>query len=118
MMVRSATSRLVLYYCLFLAILGAAFLIFTIWSFQYYSRQNIARGLIERTQEIWNTTQSLLNQPERLSAAIERRIAPEIQDRIIRIRLGDKILYQSGSPSDRSFSPSRVPLSAPSDAPY
>ena len=117
MIVRSVTSRLVLFYCLFLAILGGVFLAFTIWSFQFYTRQTIADGLIDRTQEIWNTAQSLLDQPAKLADTIERRFAPEIQDRVIRIRVGDRILYRSGRPADGSFSVAQIPFPPPSENP-
>ena len=109
-MLRSVTSRLVFFYCLLLVSLGGAFLLFTALSFQHYTRETMASTLAARTQEIWATGQGLLGQPDRLADMIERRFAPESQDRFIRIRSGDQIIYMSGNPVGRDFSAREVPL--------
>ncbi len=109
-MFRSVTSRLVLFYCVLLVLLGGAFLLFTVLSFQHYTRETVTDSLEARTQEIWNTAQGLLDQPKILAAIIERRFAPESQDRFIRIREGMKLIYQSGDPVERDFSARNVPL--------
>ncbi|MES2295021.1 MAG: ATP-binding protein [Pseudomonadota bacterium] len=109
-MFRSVTSRLVLFYCVLLVLLGGAFLLFTVLSFQHYTRETVTDSLEARTQEIWNTAQGLLDQPKILATLIERRFAPESQDRFIRIREGLKLIYQSGDPVERDFSARNVPL--------
>ena len=110
MILRSITSRLVFFYCLLLVLLGGAFLLFTVGSFQRYTRETITDSLAARAQELWNISQGLLDQQPRLTEVIARRFAPESQDRFIRIRLGDKLIYRSGDPEGREFSPQYVPL--------
>ena len=109
-MFRSVTSRLVFFYCLLLVLLGGAFLLFTALSFQHYTRETVTATLAARTQEIWSTGQGLLGQPDRLADIMERRFAPESQDRFIRIRSGDQLIYMSGNPVGRDFSAYGVPL--------
>ena len=109
-MFRSVTSRLVFFYCLLLVLLGGAFLLFTALSFQHYTRETVTAALAARTQEIWDTSQGLLGDPDRLANIIERRFAPESQDRFIRIRAGDRLIYMSGNPVERDFSAYGVPL--------
>ena len=43
LMFRSVTSRLVLFYCVLLVLLGGAFLLFTVLSFQHYTRETVTR---------------------------------------------------------------------------
>jgi heavy metal sensor kinase len=107
---RSVTSRLVFFYCLLLVVLGGAFLAITVLSFQHYTREAIASNLSARAQEIWNISQSTLNQPSALAEVIERRFSPESQDRFIRIRADGTLLYQSGDPAGGDFSAQGVPL--------
>ena len=102
-MFRSVTSRLVTLYCLLLVMLGGAFLLFTALSFQHYTRETVESQLAARTGEIWRTSQGLLNQPDRLADLIERRFAPETQDRFIRIRSGPQLIYMSGNPVEGDF---------------
>lgn len=112
-MFRSVTSRLVFLYCLLLVILGGAFLAFTVLSFSYFTRETTATNLANRAGEVWNLSQNLLDQPARLADTIGRRFSPEPLDRFIRIRTGERILYQSGIPESRDFSPAQVPLTEP-----
>ncbi len=109
-MLRSVTSRLVIFYCLLLVLLGGAFLLFTVLSFQHYTRETVTDNLTARTQAIWDMAQGLLDQPDRLADVIERRFAPESQDRFIRIRSGTRLIYQSGEPAEHDFSGRAVPL--------
>jgi len=114
---RSVTSRLVIFYCLLLVLLGAAFLAFTVLSFQHYTRETLSESLATRAQELWNVTQGTLEDFPQLSESIERRFSPESQDRFIRIRMGDVVLYQSGAPSSGDFAADGVPeVSAPESA--
>ncbi|HEY4276064.1 MAG TPA: HAMP domain-containing sensor histidine kinase [Rhizomicrobium sp.] len=109
-MFRSVTSRLVFFYCLLLVLLGGAFLLFTALSFQHYTRETITSALAARTQEIWDTSQGLLDEPDRLASVIERRFAPESQDRYIRIRSSGRLIYASGNPVSKDFSAFSIPL--------
>ena len=112
-MFRSVTSRLVFLYCLLLVILGGAFLGFTVLSFDYFARETTATALSNRAGEVWNISQSLLDQPARLADVIGRRFSPEPLDRFIRIRAGGRTFYQSGAPENREFDPGQVPLTSP-----
>jgi len=113
MILRSVTSRLVFFYCLLLVVLGGAFLAFTVLSFQHYTRETLTSILSIRAQEVWNVSGDMLDRPIRLQDTIERRFAPESQDRFIRIRAGTVILYQSGNPTSSEFSASSVPVLPP-----
>ena len=113
MIFRSVTSRLVFLYCLLLVILGGAFLGFTVLSFNYFARQTTASALANRAGEVWNISQSLLDQPAHLADTISRRFSPEPLDRFIRIRASGRTVYQSGLPESRDFDPARMPLTAP-----
>lgn len=110
MILRSITSRLVFFYCVLLVILGGAFLLFTVVSFHNFMQGSITDSLAVRTQEIWNTSQGLLDTPTRLSGVIERRFAPQSQERFVRIRRGDRVIYRSGEPIEHNFSAAAVPL--------
>ena len=116
-MFRSVTSRLVLSYCLLLVLLGAAFLAFTVLSFQHYTRETLSNTLATRAQEIWNISESSLHQPQQLAQIIDRRFSPEAQDRFIRIRTGDTVLYRSRMPISGDFSPAIVPVVEPNGDP-
>lgn len=113
MILRSVTSRLVFFYCLLLVVLGGAFLAFTVLSFQHYTRETLTNLLSIRAREVWNISSGMLDQPARLRETIERRFAPESQDRFIRIHVGSTVLYQSGSPASGEFSSDHVPMLAP-----
>ena len=113
MMFRSVTSRLVLSYCLLLVLLGGAFLAFTVLSFRHYTRETLTKTLATRAQEIWNLSESSLNQPARLAELVDRRFSPEAQDRFIRIRTGDTVLYRSRMPIGGDFAPLTVPAIEP-----
>jgi signal transduction histidine kinase len=117
MILRSIISRLVVSYCFLLVLLGGAFLLFTVVSFQHYTRETLSNTLAIRAQEIWNTSQDLLNQPSELKDVISRRFAPEAQDRFIRIRSGKRIIYQSGNPEGGDFSVSAIALSNSQNVP-
>jgi signal transduction histidine kinase len=96
-----------------LALLGGAFLLFTVVSFQHYSRETVSNALIARAGEIWTTTQGLLDDPAGLRALIERRFAPEAQNRFIRISRNGVTLYSSGEPADGDFVSHAIALPEP-----
>jgi len=112
MILRSVTSRLIFSYCLLLVVLGGAFLAFTVLSFQHYTRETLTSILSIRAGEVFNISSGLLDQPARLQDTIERRFAPESQDRFIRIQVGSTVLYQSGNPTSGEFSAGSVPVLA------
>ena len=113
MILRSVTSRLVLSYCLLLMLLGGAFLAFTVLSFEHYTRETLTSTLATRAGEIWNIAESSLDRRAQLAEIIDRRFSPEAQDRFIRIRAGDTVLYRSGTPIGGDFSPLTVPVVEP-----
>ncbi|HVW73537.1 MAG TPA: HAMP domain-containing sensor histidine kinase [Rhizomicrobium sp.] len=115
MILRSVTSRLIFSYCLLLVVLGGVFLAFTVLSFQHYTRATLTNILSIRAREVHTVTSGLLGQPDRLRETIERRFAPQSQDRFIRIRRGNVQLYRSGDPTSGEFSAAGVPLIAPTD---
>jgi hypothetical protein len=87
-------------------------------SFQHHTQETISNTLAFRSQEIWNTSQDLLDTPDRLSAVIERRFAPQLQDRFIRIRRGKTLIYRSGNPVEHDFVSTAVPMIDPKTTPY
>ena len=111
-LLRSVTSRLVFFYCLLLALLGGAFIVYTVLSFRHYARDTVTRPISVRIQVIWDMAQGSLDDPARLAGVMDR-FATEAQDRFLRIRRGTHILYRSGDPADHSFSASKIPLMAP-----
>jgi len=117
MILRSVTSRLVVSYCLLLVLLGGVFLLFTVISFQQYTRQVVTANLETRTHLVWNTAQGLFGQPQKLADIVDHRFAPEAENRFIRIRLGGATLYRSGDPLTHDFSAGKVPLPDPGALP-
>jgi signal transduction histidine kinase len=113
MILRSITSQLVFLYCLLLVLLGSGFLAFTVLSFKHYTRETIATTLENRSDEIWNSAQSALDQPARLNDIINRRFSPDTLDRFIRVRDGEHVLFVSGEPENHGFDPRKVPPMAP-----
>jgi len=110
---RSVTSRLILFYCLLLALLGGAFMLYTVLSFRHYARDTVTRQIPVRIQLVWDNAQGALDDPARLADLMERRFVTEAQNRFLRIRRGTHIIYRSGDPADHSFSPAAVPMVAP-----
>jgi signal transduction histidine kinase len=109
MMPRSVTSRLITIYCLLLVLLGGAFMVLTVLSFRYYTRETMSSNLEVRGREIWNTAEEYVDRPAQLATIIERRFSPEAQDRFIRIRIGDRLLYTSDDPLGGGFVAAQVP---------
>jgi signal transduction histidine kinase len=112
---RSVTARLVAFYCLLLVALGGAFLGVTVLSFHYFTQQTLTDILSMRNRDVWNLARESLDDPARLSDLIERRFSPELQNRFIRIRVGEKVIYQSGDPETGTFSASEVPWLNPAN---
>src|SRR3984885_4481348 len=97
---RSVTARLIFFYCLLLALLGGAFMLYTVLSFRHYARDTVASPIPVRIQVIWDMAQGSVDDPARLAVLMER-FATESQDRFLRIRRGTQILYRSGDPADQ-----------------
>ncbi len=95
---RSPILRLVVLYCVLLLLLGAAFAVFTIKSFERYTNETIYREVRARSSEIWHTAQDNLGDTQKLSRLLELRFAPEAQEHFIRISESGRILYQSAIP--------------------
>jgi hypothetical protein len=112
-MIRSLTSRLIFFYCVILLMLGAAFLGITVVSFRHYAGQVITNILAVRTQDVWRVSRDEIQRPDRLKPIIEKRFSPESQDRFVRIKVDDKIVYQSGEPLNGSFSANAIPQTLP-----
>ena len=82
----------------------------TIYSFRFHTRDTISHNLQVRAGEIWNTAEEFIAQPTQLAQTIERRFSPEAQDRFIRIRVGKRIIYESGDPDGADFVAAEVPF--------
>ncbi len=117
MIPRSLITRLVVAYCLLLAVLGGLFITFTMMSFRHYLRESSVRNLSDRAQEIWNVGQAYLDDPPHLKQIIAARFVPETADRFIRIRLDGRVIYRSNTPDSHAFRPDQVPLVVPSGPP-
>ena len=111
-LLRSVTARLVFLYCLLLALLGGAFMAYTVLSFRHYARNTLTDPIPVRLQVVWHLVQGSLGEPDRLKELMQR-FSTEAQDRFLRIRRGTHILYSSGDPADHSFVANRVPMEAP-----
>ncbi len=109
---RSVTARLVFFYCLLLALLGGAFMLYTILSFRHYARDTMASPIPVRIQVIWDIAQGSLNDPAR-PTDLMNCFATEAQDRFLRIRRGADILYRSGDPVGPLLFRGKIPLQAP-----
>ena len=106
---RSITTRLVVSYCLLLVLLGGVFLAATVFLFQLFSFETVENSLAVRNHEVWSSSQGLLEQPKELRHMIHRRFSLEAQNRFVRIRAGDKMLYRSGQPWGRDYDAAQVP---------
>src|SRR5262249_24874791 len=111
MIPRSITARLIFSYCLLLALLGGAFLLFTVLSFQQFTHETLPANLATRTKELWNTARGQLSHRGRVVDVIDRRFAAESQNRFIRISVDGREIYRSSDPVDREFSAAAVPAS-------
>jgi signal transduction histidine kinase len=107
---RSLTFRLVSWYSGLLFGLGALFVVFTYFNFHNYVEQTTRSTLSGRAHALWGMASGMLDDKPALTALIEQRFAPEIQNRLIRVSSGDRVFYQSGIPEDKAFDPAQVPL--------
>lgn len=111
MNVRSIRFRLISWFSALLLLLVLAFGAFTYWQTRSYLVDVTAGSMKHRAQQI---VQTLLRgqriDEAYISREIEARYAPESNDRFIRItRYDGVVIYCSGSPADRSFTPANIP---------
>jgi heavy metal sensor kinase len=105
---RSLAFRLGAGYTLLVAatfvLVGAA----TFYGLQQYLRANLGESLSRRSRQV---EQILMQAPPGVSGAaiaqeIETRVAPEFNNRFVRITLAaGPLIFKSGAPADRSFNP-------------
>jgi heavy metal sensor kinase len=112
---RSLAFRLGAWYTL---LLSATFVLAgagTFFGLQHYLRSNLRDSLSRRSTQV---EQILTQAPAGTSDAsiardIDTRIAPEFNNRFVRItRVPTTLVYRSGPPADRSFDPSAVSVMA------
>ena len=108
---RSLAFRLGAWYTL---LLSAAFVLVgagTFYGHQHYLRSNLRDSLSRRSSQV---EQILIQAPAdatngTIAREIETRVAPEFNNRFVRItRVPATLIYRSGPPADRSFDPSAV----------
>ena len=107
---RSLTFRLVFLYSSLLLALGGGFAMFTMSSFDRYVEAETRSTLASRAQAVWTMAEGMLADRPALADLIERRFAPEVQNRLIRISSGGELYYQSGQPFEHAFDPAAIPL--------
>ena len=107
---RSLTFRLVSWYCGLLLAAGGAFAVFTYVNFDRYNTEDTRSTLSARATAVWGMSRDILNDRDRLADLIERRFAPEAQNRFIRITGDGLTYYRSGAPVEKTFDPDSLPL--------
>ena len=110
---RSLAFRLAIWYALLLsatfALVGAAMS----YGLEQYLRANLRDSLRRRSVQV---QQILVQAPAgiadaQVAEAIETRVAPEFNNRFVRVTRAPQILvYRAGAPADQSFDPAAVPL--------
>jgi heavy metal sensor kinase len=110
---RSLSFRLVAWYAGLLTVVFVVLGALTVLFLLHYLDANLFDIQARRARQIADTL--LAAAPRTGEAAVGRQIevlySPETNDRLIRITRADgHIVYASGSPKDRSFDPSQVPL--------
>jgi signal transduction histidine kinase len=105
---RSLTFRLIAWYCGLLFLAGSSFVIYSYISFADHLRSTKRAALATRADDIANLGEPLLTDPAALSAALEKRFAPEAHDRFMRISLDERLVYLSGPPAEGTFSPAAI----------
>jgi len=108
---RSLAFRLAAGYALLLSVTFALVGFATYLGVERYLRANLHDSLSRRTEQAEQILRSTSVTPpaDYLPAAIETQIAPEFNNRFLRItRWPDIVLYRSGWPADHSFDPTTV----------
>src|SRR5579863_971669 len=110
---RSLAFRLAFWYSLLLSATFALVGTGMFYGLEQYLRSSLRDSLRRRSEQI---EQILAQAPPRITPgeiadAINTRIAPEFNNRFVRVtRAPATALYRSGPPADRSFDPFEVPL--------
>ncbi len=107
---RSLAFRLIFWYCGLLLLLGAAFALYTLTSFERYIHETTRAALASRAAAVFDMAPALLDDKAALATLIEQRFAPEIQNRFLRIGLDGQVIYQSGPAPEHLFDPAAIPL--------
>jgi signal transduction histidine kinase len=110
---RSITVRLLALYCGLLLLLGASFSLFTVLSFERYTRATVEANISARDAEAWEIVRPVMGNPTQVSDLIEQRFSPSAQDRFFRITRNGMVIYRSGQPVDGSFDATTIPAPAP-----
>ena len=112
---RSLAFRLAVWYALLLSATFALVGTGMFYGLDQYLRSNLRDSLRRRSSQV---EQILSQSPAEITdaaiqAAINTRVAPEFNNRLVRVTRAPSILvYRSGSPADHSFDPQAVPLFA------
>ena len=112
---RSLEFRLGAWYALLIGITFSCVGACAFYGLKHYLHGNLRDALTRRSAQV---EQILVEQPpgvtrQALSAAIEARVAPEINNRFVRVSRGSgDVWYLSGPPSDGSFDSQSVPPGA------
>jgi signal transduction histidine kinase len=105
---RSLTFRLVAWYCGLLLVIGGSFAIYTYAGFTYYLRNTVRSTLATRANDVATLSEPLLDDPSGLRVAMEKRFAPEMHDRFMRITVDGRTAYISGPPTEHAFDPAAI----------
>lgn len=108
---RSLAFRLSAWYALLLTITFAAVAAAGVYGLQHYLRLNLRDSLKRRSEQVELILQQAgePQSPAQIAREIETRIAPEFNNRFIRItKAPGGLIYTSGPPSDLSFDPAVV----------
>lgn len=108
---RSLSFRLGAWYTLLLSVAFALVAAGTLYGLDHSLRSNLRDSLKRRSAQIQAILAHLPPNPSgrEIEREIATRIAPEINNRFVRITQGARLLYRSGVPGDHSFDPAAVP---------
>jgi heavy metal sensor kinase len=117
---RSLPFRLGAWYTLLLSGIFVLVGTGTFFGLQHYLRSNLRDSLSRRSTQVEQIlVQASADAPSSsIAREIETRIAPEFNNRFVRVtRIPASVIYWSGPPADRSFDPSEVNPIALKDTP-
>jgi heavy metal sensor kinase len=109
---RSLAFRLAVWYGLLLSATFALVATGMYLGLQQYLRSSLSDSLRRRSEQVEEILQGARAgiTDEEIADAINTRVAPEFNNRFVRItRQPASLLYRSGQPADRSFDPTTIP---------